>query len=609
MTKSDALGYFLSEPRGLGGARTGIQFWPLTPVISDAIPPLIIERVRGENGAGTGTLRAYGSSMASWEAPGDDEGAQMAIPANTRVLLESDDTSKSIVVYRDSEYDSEDIEGAMTVELVPGMNNAVGLDNITTAGAKHYGFLWLVNQSDEPITELTVTGTGDYTVGTEEPDGGEVQEIADNETAPIGITFAASVDISRLDPDEYIGLWVKRDADAGSVSAEETATINVTWLWAGASYSDTLTGEYRVADSSLDRYEFFLGVDDDPDFTASPEATSATLPFTVAATVDAENRYAVRKRNSYDLESFNVLASVTNVGAGGEDETPVLTDPEMVSLTAAPGGEADLRLKYNGAADDTEADTWRLYITTNGTDPDPATDSPSDTSMKQIGLARPVVEAILNLGPYDYGTDLRVIARVYSTTLDDESNSTEVHTLDIDTQKPVGGHLYQPALGGYRAVTPDIYSATVYYDDPTDSIGLKTLDGEVILFAGSVDVLRGERGALDFTRTPLLLKQQAHSASGNSAPIEVVSANEIYINVNGTRRVKIDLANDRIEAATFEQVSTPLDVPVIGPFHMTDTNTYIQVRDRYTGRWTPAIAVNSSGKMTFTAPIKQDLAS
>ena len=107
-------------------------------------------------------------------------------------------------------------------------------------------------------------------------------------------------------------------------------------------------------------------------------------------------------------------------------------------------------------------------------------------------------------------------------------------------------------------------------------------------------------------RTALELWNVAHSASGTSSPVEAVSADEIYLNVAGTRRAKLDLTNGRIEAASFDFSEVAISLPVIGPTYTTTTETYLMVLNGVTGRWTPILKVNSSGVLTTTAEILQE---
>ena len=109
-------------------------------------------------------------------------------------------------------------------------------------------------------------------------------------------------------------------------------------------------------------------------------------------------------------------------------------------------------------------------------------------------------------------------------------------------------------------------------------------------------------------RVGLEFANVAHSAAGTASPIEVVDASTFYINVNGTRRAFVDLSVPRIEAASFDFSETAIALPVIGPTHSTETETYIQIFNGITGRWTPIVKVDSSGVFTVTQPVLQEVA-
>ena len=120
MTKSDALGYYLSDPRGLGGARSGVEFEALEPVVLTAIAPIIIERVSPLCGVGLATITAGPDNTLAFAAPGEGPGDYVTVPANGRVLLESATPGKSVRVYRDAVYAPADLGGLMTLDLVRG---------------------------------------------------------------------------------------------------------------------------------------------------------------------------------------------------------------------------------------------------------------------------------------------------------------------------------------------------------------------------------------------------------------------------------------------------------------------------------------------------------
>jgi len=605
-TKSDALGYYLSDPAGLGGARSDAEFWPLEFAVNTAIAPIIIGRVSAACGAGAARIVGTAPSTLQFAAPGEDLGAAVTLDGLEWALLESETPGKSIRVYRDTDYSAADLGGEMLMDLVAGMNNAIGLENATAAGGTHYGCIWMVNHSGAAITSVSITAGTHLAVALETPVAGLCQTIADSTTAPTSVTFAGSASIATLADGEARLLWIRRTLTAPAASVLETSTVTVVYTSAATVYTDALQGNYRVSDAALEGYELHLGEDALPDF-ATAAAVSATLPMVEAVTPGARIYWAVRARNEFGLESLNTLCDEVLVGAGGDDETEVLTDPEVVDLTSAPGGEVDLRVRYNGSLDASPADTWRVYVTTDGIDPDPGTDTPDDTTMVVTGLARPEVETILRLGPYPYGVTVKIIARVYHSTLEVESDSVDAYDLLVTTQGPVGPHQFSVAMGGYRGVGRSLMEGVTYYDAPTNSVGVKAMEGETVLFSGA-DAFRASIGNFRLFRTGFEFSTVPQGAAGSASPIEVISADEIYINVESVRRVRIDFAAGVIEASSFSFTGAAIDFPVVGPVHTTAEATYLMARHPTTGRWTPVVKVDNTGRFTACAPVLQEIA-
>lgn len=689
-TKIDALGYYVSDPAGLGGVRGDLEINPLDCFVRDPIGPVIIQHVTPSNGTGTGTIRAASTSTLAYKAPGDTEGSAVTVSANTSVLLESGTASKAVRVYRDSVYNAGAMGGTMSLDLYRQYNNDIAGDNTDENGGNYYTCIYIANHSGASVTSITVTpavlgtqrtsnstqlgasGAGTITttgsladwpdygwchvrtsggstrelvyytsrtstvltvpaagrallgttaaagasddtitpvapirVWAETPTSGEVQTIANHTTAPTSPTWSFSDAIGTLADGEERALWIHRHVPAGAtVNTQQLSGITVAFT-SGSAYSQTLYGLFRISDSTLEGYELYIGEDTAPDFTAAADATSTTLPFSHALSTSTTSYYAVRYRNAYNLTSFNTLTGYTTTGALGEDETATLTPPTVVSIDSVAGGEIDIILRYNPTADATAADTWRLYITTDGSTPDPGVDTPSDTTMNVTALAGPTLNQLITIGPYDYGTVVKFIPRVYSTTLDDESANVAVTTETVDTQAPVMANWLGLTTGGYYGHRRRGYDSTTYYNSPTNTVGIQILTGETVLF-GASEALRGVLGNGNELRTVIDFANVAHSDTGTAAPIEVVDSNTFYICVNGTRRAKIDLSIPRIEAATFEFEETPISLPVIGPTHADSTATYIQIFNGVTGRWTPIVKVDSNGVFTATAPVNQE---
>lgn len=600
-TKGDSLGFYLSDPSGLGGARRDAEFWPFEPVILSTIPPIIIERVSAGCGEGAARIVAASADSLQFAAPGEDLGAAVTVAANSSALLESETPGKTVRVYRHAGYSAADLGGEMRFYLRPGINNAVALEDATVAGGTRYGCFWIKNHGARPVTGIVVTAGTNYAVGFETPSGGRVQETANTSTAPSGVSFGATANVGTLAKGASVAIRLRRVLSSPSVSLGATGQVTVAFTVDGVDYSEALTGLYRVSDPSLAGYHLFVGEDALPDFSGAAAAFSATLPMVQALTPGARSYWCVREASAFGLSSQNTLCRTVNVGAGGEDDTEALTNPEVLSLTSAVGGEVDVHLRYSGGMDETPADTWRLYVATGGSTPDPDVDTPADTAMVVQGFGGPVVEKVLRLGPYAYGVPVKVIARVYSSELDAESDSTTVHSVTISTQAPVGPHFAGVAMGESRGLGQSLMEGSTAYGDAT----VRVSTGETII-EGSGEVFRAELGILRLFRTGLAFKNQAQGAAGSSSPIEAVSADEIYLNVAGVRRAKIDLSNGRIEASEFVMLETAIDLPIIGPVVATATAVYLMVRHGLTGRWTPAIKVDEQGTMTVCLPVLQE---
>jgi hypothetical protein len=195
---------------------------------------------------------------------------------------------------------------------------------------------------------------------------------------------------------------------------------------------------HRVASAASDRYELYIGTDALPDLTADPDETFASLPHTTAAGLlptpvsgTATYYIVVRKRNAYGLLSQNVYARRIIVGDDGQEDVPSPSDPSTLAVDAATAtaigaGKIKITARYEYARDgDNKADKWALYITSDGTDPDPATDTPVLVSVSTLQRT-----AALNYttDAYANGTTVKVLVRLRRTSDSAESANTDIIT-------------------------------------------------------------------------------------------------------------------------------------------------------------------------------------
>jgi hypothetical protein len=203
---------------------------------------------------------------------------------------------------------------------------------------------------------------------------------------------------------------------------------------------------FRVADAAYDLYELYVGQDAPPDFTASgqPVATSATLPFSwtpPGGTVDLH--IVVRKRNKYDLESFNVYETVISFVAGVEQPTTI-SAPMGLAAYDWESGYLRVVSKYISSEDSEPADTWELYVKI-GSAPVIGVDAAVYSgAMVFLGVEAGFSQTV---GPYTPGTTAYILLAAKRTS-DSERGTTTLQkvlaeAIDLDDGQMFGGEAYE----------------------------------------------------------------------------------------------------------------------------------------------------------------------
>jgi hypothetical protein len=205
-----------------------------------------------------------------------------------------------------------------------------------------------------------------------------------------------------------------------------------------------LRGAYRLADTALELYELYVGEDAETDFDAAPAATSATLPFDYALTVGHTYRVCVRLRNRFGLVSQNRNITTFIVNAGGTTDGNPPTAPAFV-LEPAAGGKVTVHgWYYPGPDGDDAADVFALWLTTDGSTPDPA-DAETDTATMSDGDA--VARYSYTSGALGDGTTVKILLRSRrSGTPDVDSTNTAILAVATEENGPTtpasaGAHL------------------------------------------------------------------------------------------------------------------------------------------------------------------------
>jgi hypothetical protein len=194
------------------------------------------------------------------------------------------------------------------------------------------------------------------------------------------------------------------------------------------SYTGSLDGAYRVEDAATEGYLLYRGVDAAADLTASAWETFSSFPHTSADLAAGHTyQFVLRKRNKWGLISQNLTAWSVTIDANGHQQSIAPQGPSDVAIAAAAAGTVEVTARYNWQADGVwAADTWLIYLRSNGTDPVPGSDTPITLAMNQA-------DAVALLGyassAFAEGADVRVIVRTRRTATAaapgaDSANST-----------------------------------------------------------------------------------------------------------------------------------------------------------------------------------------
>ena len=419
---------------------------------------------------------------------------------------------------------------------------------VPSAGRARLGTTAAAGSATDTVDAVPGLRIGLEALGSE----GTIQTVASATTAPTGVTWytgtttATAATIASLTAGNGYGVWLHREIPAGATgTTQQENRFEIQW----STYSQKYYGLYRVAQASLEKYELFQGVDAFPSFT-SAVTSSTSLPFlyglSLPGTGTRAHRLVCRYTDTYGVKSYNTAPHNFTVNSSGTQVGTDVSTPYDVALTETASGYVTLTARYTAGVDSSDADTFRYYVTTSGVDPTTG-GTPVDVTMSVgngLGSWRTLSAT---LGPYDYGTDLRVLVTAYRTSDSKQSLGAAVEQVTISTVAPAP--VAQPA-GGYSEsngidVGARLSSSVTYLNAPTNTVYLKSTPGATELWSSTTLVFRCLRLAdgtvATFIPSTWALNNTTISGTGTATAFEVVSANEIYICVAGTRRLKIDV--------------------------------------------------------------------
>lgn len=197
-------------------------------------------------------------------------------------------------------------------------------------------------------------------------------------------------------------------------------------------YQNAAAGVYRVKDDALIGYLLYRGVDAFPDLTDPAWETFTSLPHQTAS-LDPDHVYhfVLRARNAWGLITQNVRPWVLRVAADGSRDPVPPSAPTDITVVAWEAGAVRLTARYNYLADGIlAADTWLIYLTTDGVDPDPGLDTPVEVMMV---LADGVARLTYTAGPYALGATVKVLVRTRRSGTPDVDSVNEAIVSAVTT--------------------------------------------------------------------------------------------------------------------------------------------------------------------------------
>lgn len=616
----------MDHAASLGGHRSSERVPCLTPHRLNAVSNITITFVAGRNGEGIGNLVADSTSSLRWTPPGGAPGASVTIAnGETKVLYgASPDADSYIIVTRTS---ATELGGSETVQLLQTINNVVGGSNFDgddeAAGAEKYRALMFLSNAATNVTDLKVWIDDDFDtdlrIAKETPDGtGALTVVANEDSQPGGLVWVTPVTegtalaLGTVIPGGEIGLWIERKIVAASGANPDVVTVlNYKYTLSGTDYTGNLCGVSRNAENGLKDFLVWVGTNADPDTSGAEDDSFdvGDLPYLIDNALAADNNYhhIILSQNEYGLRSLVEEALIVRIDAGGDELEEPPSGPSTVQAKAIEDGKAQVTASYQPATEGLtaaaiaakRATSWLIYVSVDGTDPDPALDSPTVVAMNEIGNAEQLVWP--TPAGYVEDTPIRFLVRTRRDTFDSEN-------VDIHEQlsEPWGPARPKGAvsIGRFRGIyqSPITGPTENVFIDVARNIYWQVIPGEVRLWADTKLIwnLRAttRTNSRQGLHTYFSRKYGAISGAGTGA-VEVGTwdgaAKELYFNVAGVRRMKVDAVAETIEMILFRPADTLeislADVPIYGKY----ASTVFQCWDLITEDWITAASLNAAG--------------
>jgi hypothetical protein len=428
-------------------------------------------------------------------------------------------------------------------------------------------------------------------------------------------------------------VWIKQTIGVGA-DADPRAIYGfaITFKVHGSSvtHMQLFRGASHIAEAGLEAFLYWWGHGALPDYENDPAdetfpdtavfvggLPTPSAPIELAEVLTAGTHYLVeRYRNHHGLVSppkqpIQVFRVADDLTLGG---TPP-NGPSLVQVRqwAAGGYRVDAHYIPDWEDIGNRATDWLIYVTNDGTDPDPETDTPIVQAMNYDPL-----QFLVGMVPLVYivddgsleDTPIKVLVR---TRRDDgvsaiaDSENTDIYSTTLEycgPDRPEGMARYRDGLGVYTppAESPD--DTTVI--DAVNGIEFRMKSGQTQFWADGALIWNIKFDSAAATGANGIFTPLGHDAididtAGGSDAVEILSwtgsDNRIGINVNGTRRMLIDVTNGWIRNNMVSVEENPSGSCQGVPVWPKYAHTCFMVWDPSTLRYVSVAALDTQGRL------------
>lgn len=358
---------------------------------------------------------------------------------------------------------------------------STGTETSTTVVAAGGSFPSLFITDDEDETPGGVSN-GHFTIAWDVPSGAE-QMIIESQAAGAGTwSTVQTLDVTGGDAIIFFTTGFLADATgyiyaakavdgAGNISTRSLAHFPMVRLpdvpEVEMTYSDisglvTITSDLVPGENTFWLYK---GEDGPVDYASAWEEITAFPHVTAALDLSTITRLTVRQKNPWRLESQNDNPTVFDIDGDGAAQTEAPSDPEQITITPSAGGTMLVEALYFAGLDGyvgpgnsgSAADTWAIWITSDGSTPDPS-DPETDTEAMILSTGVPKLE--FTTAAFSDGATIKVLVRVRRTADTRDSANTAIAQAVADATAPDAPELNLTQTGpgqGGEAVIDALY--------------------------------------------------------------------------------------------------------------------------------------------------------